>query len=98
MNPYPQRTEFTGGTHIKAFTIFILIALTQSMCFVCSCSEEYTANYWLEKGDEFLRNSTFEIALDCYNKSIELDSTSASIWIKKGRALVGLNRYSEALY
>ncbi|MDD4093915.1 MAG: tetratricopeptide repeat protein, partial [Methanothrix sp.] len=80
--------------HIKARHIIILLVLVSGL--VNSIAKEYTAEYWQEKGDEFLQKESFDIALDCYNKSIQLDGTNASVWMKLGQVYSSLGRYPEA--
>lgn len=44
-----------------------------------------------------MENDSFEVAFDCFNKSIQLDGSNATAWMKKGQALSGMERYDDAL-
>jgi Tfp pilus assembly protein PilF len=52
--------------------LFPLIASVQG--------QEYTANYWLQKGNEFLGNNSYELAEKCIDKAIELDPGYELAW------------------
>jgi len=56
--------------------VFILIFLT--FLNVSTMAQEYTANYWLQKGDEFYNNRSYDLALRCYDKAIEIDPLDAN--------------------
>ena len=58
-----------------------MLALASSLA--CASGKEYTADYWQQMGDGFLERESFAVALDCYEKSIELDGLNASAWMKK---------------
>jgi hypothetical protein len=44
----------------------------------CSLSpgEEYTADYWLEKANNYYNEGSFDISLLSINKSLEIDPTN----------------------
>ena len=65
--------------------VFILIVLVS--CYASASGREYDADYWQQMGDDFLEKGSFTVALDCYEKFIELDGLNASAWMKKGEAL-----------
>ena len=44
-----------------------------------------------------MQMGSLEVALDCYNKSIQLDGANASAWMNKGQALSSMERYADAL-
>jgi len=88
-------TSDHGGLLIKAKSILILIALIS--LFMCAFGTEDTAYYWLKKGNDFYIKESYELALDCYNKSIELDPQNASAWNLKGYALDRQGKHDEAI-
>ena len=74
--------------------VFILILLT--FLNISTMAQEYTANYWLQKGDEFYNNRSYDLALRCYDKAIEIDPLDANAWNNKGNALKELDRIAES--
>jgi tetratricopeptide (TPR) repeat protein len=74
--------------------LFIFMILT----FLCASimAQEYTADYWLQKGDEFYINNSYGLALRCYEKAIEINPLNADAWHNKGDVLNELNRTTEA--
>jgi tetratricopeptide (TPR) repeat protein len=49
------------------------------------------------KAGGFEHNGSYELALMCYNKSLELDPNYAPTWYSKGFVLKQMERYGEAL-
>ena len=82
------------GWSMKEICGFIFIALT-ILCGIIA-AQEYTANYWLQKGDEFYKNNSYDLALRCYDKAIEISPNNADIWQEKGNILKNLNRIEES--
>lgn len=65
---------------------------------MCAFGAEYTADYWFQKGEEFYYKGTYELARDCYNKSIELDPQNTTILIAIESVNLGLSKYNESLF
>lgn len=74
--------------------VFILIFL--AFLNTSTMAQEYTANYWLQKGDEFYNNSSYDLALRCYDKAIEIDQFNPDSWNDKAKVLTKLGRNTEA--
>lgn len=76
----------------------ILRLLFISMTFLCTftLAEDFTANYWLQKGDEFYNNNSYDLALRCYDKAIEIDPLDGEAWQNKGVVFNELGRTTEA--
>ncbi len=56
-------------------------------------------NYWFEKGLEYYKKKAYEIAIRCFNRSLESSSTNEfDIWYMKGNAFYHLQEYGEAIY
>ncbi len=56
------------------------------------------ASDWFEAGYYFVEiNKDYATAIDCYNKTLELNPESAVAWNNKGNSLSYLGRYKEAL-
>ena len=84
-----------GGRPIKGE--FILIFIAFAVLCISAIGTEYTADYWVQQGNEFFSKGSYEVALDCYNKSIELDPRNAVSWNNKGLALYYLGKYNETI-
>ena len=80
---------------IRARYIFILIAIT-ALC-TSALGKEYTSGYWFKKGSDFLDNNSLELALDCFNKSLEQDSKNVSVLMARGIAFSRSGRSNEAI-
>ncbi len=59
---------------------------------------EYTAAYWFQKGNEFYNNGYYELALDCYNKSIELDPLNTSTLTAIESVNLGLSKINSSQF
>jgi tetratricopeptide (TPR) repeat protein len=56
-----------------------------------------SAELWLTKGYVYACLNSYEDALKCYDKALEMDSSIAEAWNNKGVALLQTGRYEEAL-
>lgn len=59
-------------------------------------AQDYTADVWLQKGDEFYKNNSYDLALRCYDKAIEINPLDAKAWNNKGNTLKEMGRATEA--
>ena len=84
-----------GGRPIKGKFVLTLIVLTMMCASVLG--QVHTADYWSNQGDTFYKNGAYNVALDCYNKSLELDPKNAIAWDGQGNAFYSLGRYNEAI-
>jgi tetratricopeptide (TPR) repeat protein len=73
------------------FCFIFLVALSAT-----AITQEDNSSFWLQKGDEFYKNNSYDLALRCYNKAIEIDPENAYAWNSKGNILKKLNRTDEA--
>jgi len=78
---------------MRSIIAFIFIALTV-LC--TSIMAQETADYWLQKGNEFYKNDSYDLALRCYDKAIEINPQDANAWHNKGITLKTLGRTTEA--
>jgi tetratricopeptide (TPR) repeat protein len=83
---------------------FVIVLLVFILLCISAVEEEYTADYWIQKGDEFFNKGSYDIAIDCYNRAIELDPQYADAWSNHGyvlydkfRRIRNLDKYDEAL-
>jgi len=86
-------------------TGFIIALLAIAMVCISAVAQEMTAEDWSKKGeDELFNNSSFEGALQAFDKAVELDSTNATLWLHKaqvhefmGDRGMAVEAYNEAL-
>jgi tetratricopeptide (TPR) repeat protein len=58
---------------------------------------EFAAWEWNNKGISLEKVGRFEEALDCYDKSLEINSRIAEPWFNKGNSLTSLGHFNEAI-
>ena len=80
--------------------IFASACIALAMLCICSLAQDYTASYWLNKGNEShemtinetqnrtARDIFLQEARRAYDKAIEVDPQSASAWFKKSEMQV----------
>jgi tetratricopeptide (TPR) repeat protein len=74
----------------------VLMALA-ALC-TSAAAEEYTADYWLEKGRQLQSAESYEDALDALNHATDIDPQNAIAWLFKAQILgPNLGRYNESL-
>ncbi len=74
-------------------TILVLAALCS-----CGCIQHSAAREWYSQGLYFnSHDNQFEQALECFNKSLELDPQFEAAWHGKSVALYNLGRYQDAI-
>ena len=56
-----------------------------------------SAQDWFIRGNQLYNNGSYELAILCYDRAIELDPSYASPWVNKGFCLKQLGRYEGAL-
>jgi tetratricopeptide (TPR) repeat protein len=80
---------------VRFRTILVLISLV----FLCmsAIGQENTADYWLQNGNEYFLNSSYELAERCYSKAIEINPEDAEAWNGKGMALCSQDKHEEAI-
>lgn len=76
--------------------VFAFMLVTLSVLCASGMAHEDTADYWHQKGDDFYKNSSYDLALRCYDKAIEINSLDADTWHNKGNVLMELGRTKEA--
>jgi tetratricopeptide (TPR) repeat protein len=52
---------------------------------------------WVSKGTLFLSPRKYNEALECFNKSIEIDQKYAYAWINKGKSLIHKGSYQDTI-
>lgn len=52
---------------------------------------------WSTEGSSALSNNSFDVAIKCFDKALEIKPSSTYDLIAKGQALMGLNRFEEAI-
>jgi S-layer protein (TIGR01567 family) len=76
---------------------FVLTLIMIVMMCASVPGQEHTADYWLTQGDKYYENRAYNVALDCYNKSLELDPKNALAWNDQGNAFYSINKYDESI-
>lgn len=55
-------------------------------------------NYWYERGVEYYMKREYEIAIRCFNRSLEFcKSNGFDAWYMKGNSFFHLHEYNEAI-
>ncbi|PKL57612.1 MAG: hypothetical protein CVV34_06610 [Methanomicrobiales archaeon HGW-Methanomicrobiales-5] len=74
-----------------------MIIVLAALCS-CGCIQQSAAMESYRQGLHFNSNDNqFEQALECFNKSLELDPQFEDAWLGKSVALYNLRRYQDAL-
>lgn len=97
--------------NMRIFTLITTMSLLLFMG--CTAAEEYikiedsetgmtysvskSTLDWFDKGAQLYTKGSYESAIMCFDKAIELDPSYAPPWINKGFCLKSLGRYDEAL-
>jgi len=84
---------------------FAIALLGLAMLCASAVAQEESAEDWSKRGeDELFNNSSFEGALQAFNKAIDLDPTNATLWLHKaqvhefmGDRNLAVGAYEEAL-
>lgn len=72
--------------------IFVLLFV-----IVISAQCQQTAEDWFTKGNDLLDKGSYDLAIMCYNNSIELNPDFAAAWNNKCSALYRQNKFDEAV-
>jgi tetratricopeptide (TPR) repeat protein len=73
------------------FCFIFLVVLSAT-----AITQENNSSFWLQKGDEFYKNNSYDLALRCYDKAIEIDPENVDVWYNKAVVLKELGRDTEA--
>ena len=52
---------------------------------------------WYNKGVALMAEGSFEEAIDCFGRAVELDPMNVKAWNNKGICLLSLSRYEDAI-
>jgi tetratricopeptide (TPR) repeat protein len=74
---------------ISALFLIILIIIS-------GCTQQDRADQLYTEGLNYNDHSNFERALDCFNKSLEINPDSAEVWVARGVTLFNMKRYNES--
>jgi tetratricopeptide (TPR) repeat protein len=104
-------TKLRRTQNMRAIALIVIMSLL--IFWGCTTAEEYikiedyetgmtysvskSALDWFNKGNQLYTKGSYESAIMCFDKAIELDSSYDSPWINKGYCLKFLGRYDEAL-
>lgn len=82
--------------NVKQHLVLTIIVLA-AFCS-CGCTQQSAAMEWYRQGLHFNSyDNQFEQALECFNKSLELDPQFEEAWRGKSVALYNLGRFQDAI-
>ena len=58
---------------------------------------KYTVAEWGSKGLKYKKENFYDVALECFNKGLEIDPQDVKTLYNKGNVLVKLNRFKDAI-
>lgn len=76
---------------------FNLCADTSTRAETSSYPQAEDCTAWYNRGDAFAHLGCYENALDCFNRSLEIQPSHQAAWVFRGVMLIHLNRYEQAL-
>jgi tetratricopeptide (TPR) repeat protein len=59
--------------------------------------EEYSTDYWHDKGKAFYVNGSYDEAILCCDEALNLDPGYTTAWYNKGLALKALGKYNDSI-
>lgn len=82
---------------VKSKLALAIVSLV-SLIALCAyaAAQEGTAESYLKEGYSLSANGSYELALQAYDKSIQIDPNNEIAWINKANVLLRLNRTDEA--
>lgn len=82
--------------NVKQHLVLTIIVL--AVICSCGCTQQSAAMEWYRQGLYFnAYDNQFEQALECFNKSLELDPLFEDAWLGKSVALYNLGRSQDAI-
>jgi hypothetical protein len=90
---YPGTGNLTPTNLLLLVTVDNPLALKEGV----STYNAESAKQWLYQGNDNYNNSSYEKALNCYEKAIALVDNSPVLWYYKGDALYQLQKYADAV-
>ncbi len=88
-----MKTKYQKDKLIITISVLITVQILFSSSIM---AQDLTVDYWLQKGDEFYYNDSYDLALRCYDKAIEIDPMESNAWKSKGNVLNELGQTVEA--
>jgi tetratricopeptide (TPR) repeat protein len=71
--------------------LLLIITITSS-----GCTQHTQADELYQQGLTFNSHNQYEPALDCFNRSLEINPGSAEVWVARGVTLFNMKRFNEA--
>lgn len=56
-----------------------------------------TSDIWVQKGNAFIELGRIPVAIDCFNKALEINPKHDKAWFNKGRILLRMGSFEEAI-
>ncbi|MDD4162063.1 MAG: tetratricopeptide repeat protein [Methanothrix sp.] len=76
-----------GNSSYLIFSICLLLASTSLLN--SALGQTYSAEYWIQKGDDLNKAGSDLLAIACYDKAINANPMNATAWNNKGKVLYG---------
>ncbi len=92
----PQTNRQAKDNPLKFQNILILLALVGLLTiFFNNIAKRMTVRLAFQTGNEFLKQKSFNKAIEQYNKLLNIDSNYFQAWTNRGYALAGIQKYEE---
>jgi len=82
---------------VRSFRIILILISFMAVSITSVFGQESPADYWLEKGNDSLRNGQIEEADNFFDRALGVDPSYAKAWILKGDSLRLQGRHSDSL-
>ena len=92
----PPQTRQTKNNPFKLKNILLLLTLIGLLSiFISNITKLTTVKFAFQQGNEFLKQKSFNEAIEQYNKLLNIDSNYFQAWTNRGYALAGIKKYEE---
>jgi tetratricopeptide (TPR) repeat protein len=95
--PYSWHSTREVMDVMQARNVAIVFVASLILLCISVSGQTYTADYWFQKGNEFLKNESYVLAEKCFDKAIELNPQYERAWIDKGISLSHQKEYDDAI-
>lgn len=79
------------------FPVFMILLMIIIITTCTGCVQKTRSDELYAQGLEYNAHSQYDHALDCFNKSLEIDPGSREVWLAKSVALFNMRRFDEAI-
>src|SRR4030042_4996112 len=82
---------------MKKIFLIVLILPFITILFPQIDTKDYSAQDWIDKGNNYYVNNKIFQAIDCYTKAIEVNPNLAEAYYRRGKANQFINYHQEAI-